>query len=297
MDRSTIRNVVFFIFVVILSGWTGALFDTVLPQPDGDSPGMGIWLILPLLTAIAITLFSKGDWNDLGFRPNIKGNVKWYLLAALIFPVVTVTVLIIGATTHWIDVSAFDLKPFILLFFGALLVNFIIDIFDGPALYGYLTAQLVKLNLNDGAIYLTVGCVWGLWHLPYYLVFLSETDIQAVLPVSRGTYAIVALLTMICWSVMFIELYRVTQSVWPGIVVHMVEDALINPLVILGFIGIAQGAEILISPINGIIASILYVGVGLGIRSYRRRADQMPPRQWRELIMNSLRQLSLLRMK
>ena len=80
---------------------------------------------------------------------------------------------------------------------------------------------------------------------------------------------------MIFWSVMFIELYRVTKSIWPGVVLHMVEDSLINPLVISGFISIAAGKEILISPIIGIITSILYLLIGFGIRTYRRQANQM----------------------
>jgi hypothetical protein len=47
---------------------------------------------------------------------------------------------------------------------------------------GYLTSQLLKLNLNDWKLYLIVGCVWTAWHIPYYLVFLPETDIQAIMP-------------------------------------------------------------------------------------------------------------------
>ncbi|MDD3653603.1 MAG: hypothetical protein PHO01_05385 [Desulfotomaculaceae bacterium] len=31
--------------------------------------------------------------------------------------------------------------------------------------------------------------------------------------------------------------------------------------------------EILISPINGVITSILYVAVGIGIRAYRRQSN------------------------
>ncbi|AKB74512.1 CAAX amino terminal protease family [Methanosarcina lacustris Z-7289] len=104
MDTKVIRNIFVFIFVVILSGWIGVLVDSVLTeQPKGDSLGMGIWLVLPMLTAIAITICSKGNWNDIGFKPNFKGNIKWYLIAVLIFPVVTAIVLIIGATTKWID--------------------------------------------------------------------------------------------------------------------------------------------------------------------------------------------------
>ena len=82
------------------------------------------------------------------------------------------------------------------------------------------------------------------------------------------------IITMILWSVMFIELYRVTKSIWPGVVLHMVEDSLINPLVISGFISIAAGKEILISPIIGIITSILYLLIGLGIRTYRIQASR-----------------------
>ncbi len=275
-NNKIIRNTVIFIILVILSGWIGVLVDSVITeQPKGDSPGMGIWLVLPMMAAIAITIFLKGNWSDFGFKPNFKGNIKWYLISALIFPIVTVIVLIIGATTKWIDLSAFDLRPFILLFSSTLFINFIIDVFDGPPLYGYLTSQLNKLNLSDWWIYFIVGSVWGMWHLPYYFVFLPETDIQAVLPVSRNIISIVSIIIMICWAVMFIELYWVTKSIWPGVILHMVEDSLINPLVISGYISIVSGKEILISPIYGIITSILYLFVGLGIRTYRKQANQM----------------------
>jgi len=276
MNKKVIRNTVVYIVLVILSGWIGFLVDSTLPeQPKGDSLGMGIWLVLPMLTAVAITIFSNGSWKDFGFKPNFKGNIKWYLIAALIFPVVTTIVLIIGATTRWIDLSAFDLRSFILLFSSTLLINFVIDIFDGTPLHGYLTSQLIKLNLNDWKIYLIVGGLWGIWHAPYYLVFLSETDIQAVLPVSRAIYFVVSVVTMVCWAVMFIELFRVTKSIWPGVVLHMVEDSLINPLVILGYVSIVAGKEILISPINGIITTILYLLIGLGIRVYRKQTSQI----------------------
>ncbi|WOF16746.1 CPBP family intramembrane metalloprotease [Methanoplanus sp. FWC-SCC4] len=270
MNNKSIRNIVVFIIVVIMSGWIGILVDSLLiDQPPGDSLGMGVWLVLPMLTAIAITLFSKGNWKDFGFLPNFKGNIKWYLIAFFIFPVVTAIVLIIGALTGWIDLSALDLRLFIPVVYSGFLLNFFIDIFDGPPLYGYLSSQLTKINLNDWKVYLIVGGLWGIWHAPYLLFFLSETDIQAVLPVSLGVFFIFFMITIVCWGVMYIELYRVTQSIWPGVILHMVEDALINPLVIAGYISIAAGTEIFISPICGIITSILYLLAGLGIRRYR----------------------------
>jgi membrane protease YdiL (CAAX protease family) len=274
MTKKAIRNIGLFIFLVIISGWIGVLVDSVLiDQPEGDSLGMGIWLVLPLMTAFIIILCSKANWRDLGFKPNFKGNLKWYLTSVLIFPVVTVIVLSIGAITNWIDLSTFNLKSFILVFCSTLLVNFIINFFEETAWRGYLTSQLVKLNLSDLKLYLVVGCVWALWHLPYYLVFLPEADIRAVMPVSRTVFVVVAFTTFLAWTIMFTELFMVTKSVWPCVILHTVEDALINPLVISGYISISTGKEILVSPINGIITSTLYLAVGIGIRAYRKQSS------------------------
>jgi hypothetical protein len=93
-----------------------------------------------------------------------------------------------------------------------------------------------------------------------------------VMPVSRAVYVLVAFTTFLSWTIMFTELFLVTKSVWPCVILHTVEDSLINLLVISGYISIAAGKEILISPINGVVTSILYVAVGLGIRAYRRKA-------------------------
>lgn len=276
MNKKAIRNIGIFIFIVIISGCIGVLVDSVLvSQPEGDSLGMGIWLLLPLLTALIIIIFSRISFRDLGLKPNFKGNIKWYLASLFIFPLVTAILLIIGAAMNWIDLSSFNFKSFILVFCSTLLVNFIKNIFEETAWRGYLTSQLVKLKLSDLKLYLIAACVWSLWHLPYYLVFLPEADILAVMPVSRVAFVIIAFTTFLSWTIMFTELFRVTNSVWPCIILHTVEDSLINHLVISGHISIAAGREILISPINGIITSILYAAVGIGIRAYRKREGKM----------------------
>lgn len=229
--------------------------------------------MLPLLTAMLCLCFTKSGFRDIGFRPNFKGNMKWYLASLLIFPVVTGIVLLIGAGTGWIDGSGLELSTFFGVFAGSLAVNFVKNIFEETVWRGFLTSQLAKLQLNDWKLYLIVGCVWGAWHIPYYLVFLPIADMEPVLPVGRVVFAIIALLTMICWAVMFVELYRVTKSIWPCVILHMVEDSLVNPLVISGYIHIAPGKEIFISPISGIVATLLYLAVGFGIRACRKSRE------------------------
>ncbi len=270
--NSGIRNIIVFVSIVIVSGWIGVLVDSLLTeQPKGDSLGMGIWLILPMLTAFTLLLLSKAGWKEVGIKPNFIKNFKWYLISVFIFPVVTGITLIIGDIAKWIDLSELNLKIFMGVFFSTLLVGFIKNIFEETVWRGFLTSQLVKLNLTDWKIYLIVGLVWGIWHVPYYMVFLPETDMLMVMPVSRFIFIVVAILTMLCWSIMYIELFRITKSIWPCVLLHTVEDSLINPLVISGFISISPGKEILISPISGVITSLLYLGVGLILRASRLR--------------------------
>lgn len=270
MDKKTIRNISIFILVAILSGWLGLLIDkSIESQPNGDSLGMGIWLILPLLTTILLRLFGEDGWKDIGLKLNIKGNVKWYIISLLIFPIVTISILAIGKLFGWIGFSNFRIKAYLIGFASTLIVNFIKNIFEESVWRGYLTAKLLKLKTKDIWVYLIVGGVWGIWHLPYYLFFLPKSYTYQVLPVSKAVFAIIAVFSMICWSVMFVELYRITKSIWPVVILHMIEDSLINHLIIGGYIAIASGKEILISPIAGIATSIFYVIVGLLLRRNR----------------------------
>ena len=61
MNKKPIKNIGIFIIVAVASGWLGLLIDKSLEQQtDGDSLGMGVWLILPLLTTIILRLWAYG---------------------------------------------------------------------------------------------------------------------------------------------------------------------------------------------------------------------------------------------
>jgi hypothetical protein len=271
-DKRTVRNIILFTIIVIVSGWLGVLIDKVIPeQPEGDTLGMGIWLVLPLLAVIGLRTFAGDGWKDAALRPRLKSSAIWYVVAFLIFPVTTGIVLMIGSILGWIDLTNFHITAFIQVFFNLLLFEFIKNIFEESVWRGYLTVKLIKLNLDDFSLYLVVGLIWSVWHMPYYMEFLPESVITSVLPVSRFTFFLVATFTMTVWTVMFVEIFRLTNSIWPVVLLHAVEDAVINPLVIDGHISISSGMEIFISPISGIIPTALYLGIGLWLRKRRIR--------------------------
>jgi len=230
-------------------------------------------LTIPLLTIIILRTFLGDGWKDAGLRFNIKTNTIWYVISLVVFPVVTGIVLIIGKLLGWIDFSNFNVTAFSSMFINLLIINFIKNIFEESVWRGYLTSKLIKLHIGDISIYLIVGLVWSIWHLPYYLMFLSESTIIVVLPVDRIIFFFVALANMMVWTVMFVEIYRLTNSIWPVVLLHAVEDSFINPLVVDGYIKIAENKEIFISPICGIISALLYLLIGLWFRKRRKERE------------------------
>ncbi|QPQ29624.1 CPBP family intramembrane glutamic endopeptidase [Lysinibacillus sp. JNUCC 51] len=271
----TKRNLLIFIVVILLSGWLGVFVDRFIPeQPKGDTLGMGIWLVFPLLTTILLRVFAGDGWRDIGLLPNLKGNIKWYIVSLLVYPVITSIVLLLSYIFGWMDFSNFNLDVLVSVFVGGLLIQFVKNFFEESVWRGYLTSKLSSLKVNEFWLYFIVGGVWGAWHIPYFLVFLSESDIFSVLPVNRWLFALIGIVTMICWTVMYTEIYLMTKSIWPLVLMHMTEDALVNPLILDGYIKIAQGKEFLVSPTAGIITTMLYLMVGCLLRTKRKKLER-----------------------
>ncbi|MEC1178661.1 CPBP family intramembrane metalloprotease [Metasolibacillus meyeri] len=266
------RNIIIFVVVALLCGWFGVVIDRFIPeQPDGNTLGMGLWLVIPLLATIFLRAFAGDGWRDMGLALNVKGNMKWYIVAILIYPVTTFLLLLFGYVTGWIDFSNFNMQAVISAFASVFLIQFIKNIFEESVWRGYLTSKLLQLKMNDWWLYITVGGVWGAWHLPYFLIFLPASDIATVLPVNRLAFAIIGILTMIVWTIMYTEIYLITRSIWPLVLMHATEDALINPLMLDGYIQIVQGKEFFVSPTAGIVTTLLYLVIGLVLRTIRKR--------------------------
>ena len=272
MDARGKRNLIIFIVLVIASGWLGVVVDSVLvEQPEGDTLGMGLWLVLPLLTVVVLRTFAGDGWRGAGLAPRLRAGWPWYVTALLIYPLVTSIVLLVGFATGWIGFSNLRLGSLTGVFISLIGIQLIKNVFEEFVWRGYLTARLVQSGLGDWSIYGIAGLVWGAWHLPYYLFFLPDEMMLSVLPVDKLLFSVIAIVSMVGWSVLFVELYRVTGSVWPGVLMHAVEDSLLNPLVIDGYITVASGKEIWVSPITGVLTTVLYVAAGLIIRYIRLR--------------------------
>ena len=278
------RNVIIFAFFSTLCGWIGYVVDKVTGQAHYEnigteigsgSLGMLIWLVTPLICTIFLRSFGGDGWKESVFSINFKNNKKLYLVSFLVYPLVTMIVILLGLMAQGIRVT--DVKVEFTAYLGILLTQigtqFIKNIFEESVWRAYLTNQLIKLKLSDLKLYLIVGIIWWVWHLPYIMKFLSEREIQNTLPVGRFTFFLIGMITVACWTVMYTEIFRITKSVWPLVIMHTMEDAVINPLLLLGFVSVEKNQAFLFSLSVGMIPTILYLLVGLAIRKWRKKQE------------------------
>ena len=247
------RNVIIFAFFSTLCGWIGYVVDKVTGQAHYEnigteigsgSLGMLIWLVTPLICTIFLRSFGGDGWKEAGFSIHFKNNKKLYLISFLVYPLVTMIVILLGLMTQGIRVT--DVKVEFTVYLGILLTQigaqFIKNIFEESVWRAYLTNQLIKLKLSDLKLYLLVGFIWWIWHLPYIMKFLSEGEIQNTLPVGKFIFFLIGMITVACWTVMYTEIFRITKSVWPLVIMHTMEDAVINPLLLLGFVTVEKSS-------------------------------------------------------
>ena len=274
ISRTTIRNLVIFIFVVLAIGWIGWGLDVLMDNPASEGLGILLWLITPLGACLLLRTFAGDGWKDFGIKPHFKGNALWYVIALLVYPVLTTLVLIIGRGLGLITFPNLSLHALGLVFqtFAlGILPQFTKNIFEEAAWRGYLAPKVYSLRLNDFLGHFVVGLVWGAWHIPYYLFFLDRGVLQNFTTLGLEAFIPLSIVVMISWAMVYGEIRLLTNSIWPAVLMHTVEDAFLNQLFTEHHIQIMPGTDWLVSPMNGLISIFLFIMVGVGLRQLRKR--------------------------
>ena len=273
-DKVTIRNLAIFIIVVLTVGWIGRLLDVLLDNPASEGLGILLWIIAPLGVSLILRTFAGDGWKDIGIKPNLKGNALWYVIALLVYPGLTALVLLIGHGLHLIqfpNLSLYAIGLVIQAFALGIIPQFIKNIFEEVAWRGYLAPKVYSLNLNDFAGHFIVGLVWGAWHIPYYLFFLDRAVLLNFTTLNLAVFIPLSIVVMISWAMVYGEIRLLTNSIWPAVLMHTVEDAFLNQLFTQHHINIIPGTDWLISPMNGLISIFFFIVIGVGLRQIRMR--------------------------
>ena len=261
-----------FVIVTITAGLFGYLLDQVLTdQPEGSSLGMGLWLVLPFLTGIVLGIINK-DLKQIGVKPNFKHNLKWYAVSIFVFPCVMMINIIVAKMTGGLIVGEIELSALFVLMISSFSGSFVKNIFEEFTWRGSLYTYLEKTGMNDWLLYFFNGLIWGMWHITYYMFFLPD---EYFTQISRPMMVVVGIVVMIFWSPMFVELRRLTNSVWPCVIAHSMEDAVPTILfVTAGVLQIKQQYFVMLDPTRGAVPTVLVFLISLGLRKLRMKQEQ-----------------------
>jgi len=250
-----------FVVGVLICGWFGRLVNAVLPEQQGEkSCGSLIWLVTPFILSVILALANKSSYKRLAWDVNFKGNGAWYLVSIFFFPVCTLIPLAIGISAGVIDTTNFEMKDVAVTFGIWFLYNFFRNILEETAWRGFLTERLLALGLSDLKIYVITALVWSTWHIPYYLYFYGEGDAITLI---LSNYIV-----LLCWTPLFTEIYRITKSIWPCIILHAMANAVQYTMLEDHFM-INSMDEFIFSPANGCIACVLAILGGVIIKRIR----------------------------
>ncbi|MGN9842507.1 CPBP family intramembrane glutamic endopeptidase [Nonomuraea sp. H19] len=275
-------NFAIFATVAAGGGWLFVALDRSAGQlvgtaattsTSGSTPGQGLWILVPALTALALYFFNRDGAGSLGLTLRFAARARWFGFAAVIFPVAVV--LCAGAATA-AGVAAFSWTPATgkppLLEAIATAVGFLLvkNLLEELIFRGYGTRTAMALGLPGVAPHVLVGVVWASWHLPLYLVWMHPADFQTTTSLPWSLFLPAFFAGIVALSVLYGELRVRTGSIWPGVVLHTISNALSTPLLLNGHLRIEGHADALLGIAPHSLASMLLFG-GAGLYLLRRR--------------------------
>ena len=272
-NKKTLRNVILFSLVAISCGWIGVGVNQLLGEPSNlESLGSGIFIASPIVCMILLRLLGGDGWKDFPLKPRFKQNTRWYIFAIAVYPVVIGITLFVGKLLGWVDVSKFSIAAYLPVFATAFLPVFIKNILEETAFRGYLTVKMEQLTKNEWVIYVVVAFVCQIWHLPYNLIFLDDAYQATFFPYSKVLFVLVSFVVITVWTIMYTEIFFLSRSLLLVVLMHSMKDAL-NPLISEGFTVISPDKTLLLSPLFGLIPTLIYLAIGLYLRKIRKSKE------------------------
>jgi len=87
-----------------------------------------------------------------------------------------------------------------------------------------------------------------------------------------ATFIPLAIVNLVAASIVYGEIRILTQSVWPPLLLHTVGNALVDVLVVQGFVRIAPGTDFLVSPGHqSLLTMSVFALIGIGLHQLRIR--------------------------
>ena len=217
-NKHTVRRniIIFYIGALLLSIIGGVIMAA------GQEAGGLLFILSPLLMVLVVRFLLGDGWKDAGLRLNIKREWRWYLFGLLLYPILFPLVIginmLLGFTTMTMTVTEF--LPILLAGFVVQLVpRMFFAMSEEWGWRGYLEPRLALLGIADLRRHILLGVLWGVWHFPLILsTDYTTTPYLIFLPIF--------LIGTIFLAIIFGQMRRSSDSVWPEVLMHGMGNAL-----------------------------------------------------------------------
>jgi membrane protease YdiL (CAAX protease family) len=283
-------NLAVFATVVVGIGWVGVAIDRAsgaatgtssATSTSGSTTGQGLWILVPALAALGLYYLRPDAGGPLGLTFRFEHRGRWLTLATVLFPaVMTLTVLVgiaLGLST--LHVNPLPGKPTLLAsIFAGLGFLTIKNVVEEFIFRGYGTRTARAAGLRGATPHVLIGLVWGLWHLPLYLVWTPASDRHMVTTLGWLWFWPMFFVGVVLLAIVLGELRVRTGSIWPGVVLHTVGSAIAAPLLANGHLTFSGHADALVGIQPSSVASMLTFGVvALALLKHRSVAGVKQP--------------------
>ncbi|MDO4631868.1 MAG: hypothetical protein Q4A82_06260 [Corynebacterium sp.] len=223
----TVVGLIIFGVAALISGWYGPHNYDFDEEHIGLAVDQSEYLsygemarLFPLFFLVLVLAAFSGGWREIGFIPSLRGKGVTWLLFILAYPTVITVSIFVGAVVNALSFTMLHLDSY-LENVGYNLVWFLPASLAGEVIWrGYFTNQLVKLRLKSWHIYLIVTVVWWLWWVPTWNGTMIKNYHFAEFKISGITVVVATLFMFFCWSVFYTESFRLTRSIWPGVITY-----------------------------------------------------------------------------
>lgn len=240
-NTSKTKQLTIFFVLAFVIGWPAFLSSFLYSV--ARTPGAFIFLFSPALAALITAFLTNGiaDIKEvLGRYLLWRFNIKWYWLAFLLLPSIFLFAALISFGTNLASLSTSSPWYFLIASFGFLMI---VNSGEEIGWRGFALPRLQNVIKNPFLAALILGAIWGLWHLPIYLIpEQSSFPLILFLPFIMGISVI--------YSVLFNNTHG---SLFMAVVLHASTDIVPRVMQIANFTSVSWSIVVALTWLSAMI--------------------------------------------